>query len=665
MSINPALAYRPDIDGLRAIAVMAVVLYHFGFGLPGGFVGVDVFFVISGFLITGIIRRELEQGRFTFAGFYERRARRIFPALFVMLTMTLIASYLIFLPSDMILASKSLIATLLFGSNIFFWRNNGYFDTSSDLNPLLHTWSLAVEEQFYFVFPIFLVLAYSYAKKNTKLLVWMLFISSLLACVWYQGSHPSATFYLAPFRAWELLFGALLALNSLPLFRKPSHAEIAGICGLAMLLMSVLFIPSGSSFPGWHATIPVIGTALLLHSGASKQTAVCRMLSLKPIAFIGLISYSLYLWHWPIYVFANYFNALELLGWRLIPLLALVMVVSYFSYRWVEKPVRDKSNSIFNTKFKIFGFSLAAIFILFAFGMISINSKAFPERFKDSVLAADNNRSENNRFGVCSSVALSLTEREEKCKLGARNSDIEVVVWGDSHAYSWAPSIDKLLNDKGVSGILIYQNACPPLFNSYIKSNINCRITNQQAQSYIQSNNQIKTVIFASRWSYHRGEKMNMPIYEVDGDISNDFFKSYLETLSWLDKKEITAWTIGPLPYGPKHIKEKLILRNLYKKDSQALVVGSEEIYFINAKNRTSHFERMAGIKLNSIYSRPYQWICNESLNKCNFVVGGKALYNDDNHLSLYGASYLSEALRLDADRLGIFDTSVSDQNAK
>ncbi|ULQ46706.1 acyltransferase [Flagellatimonas centrodinii] len=212
-----SLSYRPDIDGLRAIAVLGVVLYHFGLGpVHGGFVGVDVFFVISGYLITSIIQREVSLGQFTFTGFYERRVRRIFPALFAVLFVTLIAGVLLLLPSDLVRLGYSTLATLFFVSNVLFWRETGYFNTASEYNPLLHTWSLAVEEQFYIGLPILLLLVHRVAPRTLKPVLVAGVLGSLALCVLMQADHPSATFFLSPSRAWELLLGSLLAVGILP-----------------------------------------------------------------------------------------------------------------------------------------------------------------------------------------------------------------------------------------------------------------------------------------------------------------------------------------------------------------------------------------------------------------------------------------------------------------
>ena len=290
--------YRSDIDGLRAIAVLSVVLYHFGIGgLQGGFVGVDVFFVISGYLITGIIQSELARGEFTLARFYERRARRIFPALFVMLLVTMLAGLFVLLPSDLARLGQAATATVLFVSNALYFRQSGYFDDASDFNALLHTWSLGVEEQFYVGLPLLLMLVHRYRPQWLLRVIAACALLPFAACVLVQPILAKAVFFLSPFRAWELLLGSLVALGAAPQVRNGTLRAVLSVAALAALLGAIAFMRSGVDFPGWKAAIPVLATAVLLHLGAGGRTWVGGVLSWRPLVFVGLISYSLYLWH--------------------------------------------------------------------------------------------------------------------------------------------------------------------------------------------------------------------------------------------------------------------------------------------------------------------------------------------------------------------------------
>ncbi len=280
---NTTAFYRADIDGLRAVAVIPVVLFHAGARwFSGGYVGVDVFFVISGYLITTILVQDFSAGRYSIARFYERRIRRIFPALFVVVLCSSVVGHLLLLPEDLKAFAKSVVATTLFVSNIVFWGESGYFDGPAEMKPLLHTWSLAVEEQYYIAFPIVLFLLYRFASP--RIASWVIALGALLSfglSVWGVHNAPVATFYLLPTRAWELLVGSLLAVGLVPLFRSRAVAEIAAAFGIALILFAVFTFDHDTPFPGLNALAPCIGAALLIQSGRNGFIpAIGRALSM-------------------------------------------------------------------------------------------------------------------------------------------------------------------------------------------------------------------------------------------------------------------------------------------------------------------------------------------------------------------------------------------------
>lgn len=309
-------AYRADIEGLRALAVIPVILYHARLFSPGGFVGVDVFFVISGYLITKIITSHLRCGHFTLAGFYQRRVRRIFPALFLMFAVSSAFAYLLLLPHELMQFGKSLIASAAFVSNVFFSSQSDYFDVASEQKPLLHVWSLAVEEQFYILWPLIVVALNKKAgEKGTLLFCVIVSFTSLLYGEYFVHQAPTAAFYLLPARAWELALGALLAMFiNFGWFRQTPRyvADIASIVGIALICVAIFSYDEVMPFPGFAALVPCVGAALVIGAGESRTTLGGRLLSLPPFALIGRISYSLYLWHWPILVFSHIYLGREL-----------------------------------------------------------------------------------------------------------------------------------------------------------------------------------------------------------------------------------------------------------------------------------------------------------------------------------------------------------------
>jgi peptidoglycan/LPS O-acetylase OafA/YrhL len=339
--------YRPDIDGLRAVAVLPVLFFHLNISLfSGGFVGVDVFFVISGYLITSLISAEMSNGTYSVVNFYVRRARRIFPALFCMCAVTAVFVLLFCLPSEAKQFRSALAAATLFSSNFYFYLTADYFARAADTQPLLHTWSLAVEEQFYIVFPLVLWLVRRYFTAREKQIMIILALLSLAISVWLVRVDRTAAFYLPHSRAWELLIGALLAIGAVPAIRSRALANLVGLFGLALIVGSVVLFKETTPFPGLAALLPCVGAALLIHTGKDSSLLATRLLSFQPVRFIGLISYSLYLWHWPVAVISRDLAFWH--GWdpelKLHKLVVLVLSfgLAILSWHFVERPFRQR-----------------------------------------------------------------------------------------------------------------------------------------------------------------------------------------------------------------------------------------------------------------------------------------------------------------------------------
>jgi peptidoglycan/LPS O-acetylase OafA/YrhL len=338
------MKYRPDIDGLRGIAVLLVVLYHLElFSVSGGFIGVDVFFVISGFLITSIVIGEINHKEFSILYFYERRVRRIFPALFSVLLVCTVIGFALLIPPDFEKYGRSLIATVFFVPNIFFASQKSYFSPDNDRHPLLHTWSLGVEEQFYLALPLLLLLLLKFSSRLRLILIGLAFIASLCWCFALVKVQPVSAFYLAPSRAWELLLGVFIAhLRPLP-SRNRWILEVTALLGLCLIGGSAFLLSERILFPGPYGLLPTIGAGLVIYTGTCGNTITSRLLSCTPLVRIGLISYSLYLWHWPLLSFLTIAQDDKPGGSIRYALLLASIGLAWGSWRWIEQPFRSAS----------------------------------------------------------------------------------------------------------------------------------------------------------------------------------------------------------------------------------------------------------------------------------------------------------------------------------
>ena len=361
------MKYRAEIDGLRALAVVPIILFHAGFELfSGGFVGVDVFFVISGYLITTILIEDIENKRFSIVNFYERRARRILPAIFFVITLCVPFAWILLSDAALSKFGSGLIGVSLFLSNVVFWRQQGYFDESSKLNPILHTWSLAVEEQYYVLFPIFLILAWRFGRNRVFWIIVVMVAISLLLSEWGWRNKATANFYLAPTRTWELFAGSIAAFIVQRQGVKKNN--FLALLGLSAIIFSIFAYNEGTPFPSVFALVPVVGVVLLVLY-AEKETLAARLLSTKAFVGIGLISFSAYLWHQPVLSFFRiYTNQISIEWFIALVLIIVTFMLSYVSWRFVEKPFRNRR---FLNKFSLFILSIISLLLIFALGHAS------------------------------------------------------------------------------------------------------------------------------------------------------------------------------------------------------------------------------------------------------------------------------------------------------
>lgn len=670
MSLN----YRPEIDGLRAIAVTPVILFHAGIeAFSGGFIGVDIFFVISGYLITCGILHDLNEGKFSIVKFYERRARRILPALFFILFASFIASWFILIPSHMKEFVQSMATAVVFASNIFFYINSGYFNTAAEFQPLLHTWSLAIEEQFYLIFPTIMVSIWFISKQRLAYILSGLAVLSLGWASWSSvNGNMSGSFYLLTSRGWELLAGSLSAvaltrpdwkgLTFVPTLAK----QFFSILGLCLIIVSFFTFTHFTPHPSYFTLIPVIGTVCIILF-ASKHTLTGRILSNRIFVGIGLISYSLYLWHHPIFVFDRYKALSPPSEDKILILLILTLLLSIFSWHFIERPFRDPHRV--NNKHLIIFLGLTVL----AIGTITIsenmnNSFSGRIKFSPNLQWANIGQKLFIEGEVCEKKPVQGHDFLEQCYFGDLTSDKTIGLVGDSHALAISKSLDEELKRRKFRGSYIqYIGTCETISGSaafpiggYTKEVCDKSFVDLQNYAY----NNLDSLILIERWAYR--------LYPVEGAIHSAFFdnsKGGIETrfktqgfaaidengnpsFSQTSKKRILEKTINGLSTSTKlllvypvpEVGYNIFQMNMqyYKEHDkilEELIFPSEE-YDARNKFIINIFDEIAQNNQNIVAVKTRDVFCdNMVLNNCVAQYAGIPFYLDSDHLSDAGAT--------------------------
>ncbi len=647
------MIHRPDIDGLRAVAVIPVVLYHMGVpAFGGGFTGVDVFFVISGFLITSIIAEDIERPdrRFSLITFYERRIRRIFPALFTVLFVTSALAAVVLLPRDLADYSKSLVATAAFASNIHLYRQAGYFDAEAHTKPLLHTWSLAVEEQFYLVFPLLLLLLYRWLGQRARVRVVLatLALGSLALSIWQVRVRPDAAFYLLPARAWELLLGSLLALGAVPAFPRAWHADAAAVLGIALLGVGFVAYSGATPFPGAAALAPCLGTALLIHAGGA--TTVNRLLARGPLVFVGLLSYSLYLWHWALLSLARHWSLEPLTMPRIAAVVGISLLAAAASWRFIERPLRARrapgagapaasasggapdsapDRAPARVPWRVLGWGGAVSAATIGLGLAGALSEGWPERMSPGVLALDAAQQDfNPERARCHATDRRDVPYRDTCRFGAPATAPRYALWGDSHAAELSVALGELAARSGESVRMVTYSACPPgsVHGGARGGTGGCAAHERATLDAIRADTALAVVFLVARYSQAREE-------QGDG-----FFTELGRVARALADAGKSVALVYPAPEYGFSVPTQLA-RAAHRGDDIATLglprgaFDAQRARIVRALDAIRTDARIAMVD-------PSRRLCDPV--RCRIFAAGHALYFDDDHLSLSGARYVA-----------------------
>ena len=649
--------YRSDIDGLRAIAVGSVVLFHAGVtALSGGFAGVDVFFVISGYLITANLHGDLLQGRFSIAAFYERRARRILPALFVMIAGSALGAAM-FLPNDLMLFGGSAAATALSLSNVFFFRHTGYFDVGATISPLLHTWSLAVEEQFYLAFPPVLWIIARLARGRQGPLVATLgglWAMSFVFGLWQVAHDQRAAFYLPFARAWELLTGALLATKVVEAPARRWMREVGAATGLALILGTIFLLPPTASFPGLDALPPCLGAALVIWAGSGESGATstaARLLTLRPVVFLGLISYSLYLWHWPLLVFARYYNLGELGPAARTAVVGVALGAATASWWFVERPFRTRR--LLARPPALFGSCIAASLAVCICGGAVALAKGLPQRLAPSAALLAAGADDHNPYrDHCFALTARDLNQGRFCRIGVEDSrPPSLIVWGDSHADAVMSAFDAQAKARGIVAADVTHGSCPPLLGVEVherEDNL-CPPLADAAMALIERYD-IRKVVIAGRWAGYAEGRLYQPgappvVLRQAGAANSGFsgdnhalFAAALErTLARLRTQGRQVYVVLPAPEVDRPVADTLARAAVFHRTVD--FAPTRQAYDARQRFVRQTLHRLAR-RYGATEIDPAARLCGRQ--RCRLTLNGRSLYYDTDHLSVHGAEFIA-----------------------
>lgn len=642
--------YRPDIDGLRAVAVLPVVFYHACIpGPSGGFLGVDVFFVISGFLITSIVADEIAAGRFSLISFYERRARRILPALTAVIVVSFAVGWIVLLPAEMKSLGQSAFATAFFLSNVYFTLTLDYFAPAAEFAPLLHTWSLAVEEQFYLFFPLLLMLLAWQRWYRPFWIVVGLSVFSFVAAVVVLPLKPDWVFYLIFFRAWELGAGALLALSATRPPQRRVVREGLALIGLAAILVPVFLYDAATPFPGGAALPPVLGATLLIWLGAQGGgSMVSALLAQRALVWVGLVSYSLYLWHWPILAFLRIVLETAILPLTIgLAAVLLSFTVAWLSFCFIERPFRAHPSRGFGRR-SIFAITAISLVTVIGIGWTMHVSEGYPARLPSAAVemaafADDNNTRREDCF--------SQLPAEGLCAIGAstdKSASVDFLFWGDSHALAIMPGMDIAAENTGQKGVFVGGPGCPPILQIRRVSNkSSCGPQlSENVFSWLESRSDVSTVILGARWTIYVEKKRfrGQPGTDVElhwmGDSNrfpNGFDNATLvetslrQTVTKIVETGRRVVLLGPIPEAGWNVPAAEARKALFGWAPSALVTRAD---YESRAGRTENILRgIADATYGVRYLPLVDLFCDVQVCRTKSA-DGLPLYRDNNHIN-------------------------------
>ena len=635
--------YRADIDGLRAVAIVPVVLYHGGIaGFSGGFVGVDVFFVISGFLITSFILTEMDRGGFSLRSFYLRRIRRIFPALFLIVAFCSAIGWFLLTPNDYRRLGESIFAATFFSSNVLFWLELGYFATPIAQHPLLHTWSLGIEEQFYIAYPIFLMLLYRLFPSKLAGTTVVLCVLSFGLNILLLRSDPNAAFFLAPPRIWELLIGALLAMGAIPTPHTRAISELAAASGLGLIALAVFGFSNNTTFPGFAALLPSLGAAAIIWAGTVERGTVTRFLSHPAPVVTGKISYSLYLWHFPLLAFASYLAVEAPSIFVRLSLIVLSVFLAYFSWLYVEQPVRQ-GRGIFANSRAVFGAAAATLALFGGFGLTLHFDQGLPSHVAEFALAiASSERDFDADRQTCLQTADETgIKYPQLCEFGLADRAPQYALWGDSHAESLRAGFDEEAKKADAAGVFFGRAGCVPQLGFDRTGDTGCHRANDAVVRYLISAPTIRTIILAGRWGlwaegtpYKRETGKHVDLIDASGAPAAN--RAALATglervIASLTSAGKQVWLVGPIPEIGYDVPRTLYLDAIgihrHPVDIRPTLEGFDTrqdfVLALFAKLVDKYHVRVVW---------PHKYLCGVKF--CEIQKDGHPLYVDDQHLT-------------------------------